>query len=147
MTRQKPIILLIEDNPDDELLMRRALSQNKVRAELIVAHDGEEALEYLFASGPRRIPLPDLILLDLKLPKMSGLELLRYLRAQHTTEHIPIVILTTSSEERDILESYRLGGNSYIHKPVDFAEFSRVVRHLGLYWLELNHPLTMKGAQ
>ncbi len=142
---QESIILLIEDNPDDELLMRRALAKNKVQAELIVAHDGEEALECLFAE-PRRIPLPDLILLDLKLPKISGLELLRYLRAQRTTEHIPIVILTTSSEERDILESYRLGGNSYIHKPVDFAEFSSVVHHLGLYWLELNHPPTMKGA-
>ncbi len=135
------LILLIEDNPDDELLMRRALSQNHVEAELVVAHDGEEAIAYLYSQEMQQGPRPALILLDLKLPKVSGLEVLRRIRAHETTAHLPVVILTTSSEERDILESYRLGGNSYIKKPVDFAEFSCVVRNLGLYWLELNEPL------
>ncbi len=130
------IILLVEDDPDDEALTRRALEKNKVRNELIVAHDGQEALDYL-RDAPR---LPELVLLDLKLPKIDGLEVLRRLRADERTRLLPVVVLTSSNEERDVATSYALGANSYVRKPVDFKEFTEAARQLGLYWLLLNEP-------
>ena len=130
------VILLVEDNPDDEALTRRALQRNNVKNELIVARDGQEALDYLLGGGR----LPHLILLDLKLPKIDGLEVLRRLRADERTRLLPVVILTSSNEERDLVSSYRLGANSYVRKPVDFNEFSEAARQLGLYWLLLNEP-------
>ncbi len=130
------IILLIEDNPDDEALTRRALQKNNVTNEMVVAHDGQEALDYLF--GPGR--LPQLILLDLKLPKIDGLEVLRRLRAEERTRLLPVVVLTSSNEERDLVTSYSLGANSYVRKPVDFKEFTEAARQLGVYWLLLNEP-------
>ncbi len=130
------IILLIEDNPDDEALTRRALQKNNVTNEMVVAHDGQEALDYLFGAGR----LPQLILLDLKLPKIDGLEVLRRLRAEERTRLLPVVVLTSSNEERDLVTSYSLGANSYVRKPVDFKEFTEAARQLGLYWLLLNEP-------
>ena len=130
------VILLVEDNPDDEALTRRALQRNNVKNELIVARDGQEALDYLLGGGR----LPHLILLDLKLPKIDGLEVLRRLRADERTRLLPVVVLTSSNEERDLVSSYRLGANSYVRKPVDFNEFSEAARQLGLYWLLLNEP-------
>lgn len=136
------IILLVEDNPDDEALTLRALRQHHIKNEVVVAHDGVEALEYFF--GPGRFTgrdmslMPEVILLDLKLPKMDGLEVLRRLRADERTKLLPVVILTSSNEERDIVESYRLGANSYVRKPVDFVQFANAVLQLGLYWLILN---------
>ena len=136
------VILLVEDNPDDELLTLRAFKKSNILNEIIVARDGAEALDYLFATGAyaERDPdeLPQLILLDLKLPKMSGLEVLRYLRTNEQTRLLPIVILTSSDEERDIIDGYELGANSYVRKPVDFAQFAEAVQRLGLYWLVLN---------
>ncbi len=136
-------ILLVEDNPDDEALTRRAFAKNKITNPVVVAHDGAEALEYLFddsihvagASG-----LPILTLLDLKLPKIDGLTVLRRLRADPRTKLLPVVILTSSGEQQDLVEGYGLGANSYIRKPVDFAQFMEAVRQLGLYWLVLNSP-------
>lgn len=136
-------ILLVEDNPDDEALTRRAFAKNKITNPVVVAHDGAEALEYLFddsihvagASG-----LPILTLLDLKLPKIDGLTVLRRLRADSRTKLLPVVILTSSGEQQDLVEGYGLGANSYIRKPVDFAQFMEAVRQLGLYWLVLNSP-------
>jgi len=130
------IILLVEDNPDDEALTRRALQKNNVTNEMVVAHDGQEALDYLFGAGR----LPQLILLDLKLPKIDGLEVLRRLRAEERTRLLPVVILTSSNEERDLVTSYSLGANSYVRKPVDFKEFTEAARQLGVYWLLLNEP-------
>jgi two-component system response regulator len=139
--RQKTI-LLVEDNPDDEALTLRALRKSNIMNEVVVARDGVEALDYLFASGAHaeRDPsrMPEFVLLDLKLPKVSGLEVLRRLRADERTKLLPVVVLTSSNEGRDILESYRLGANSYIRKPVDFTQFIEAVRQLGLYWLVLN---------
>lgn len=138
----KKIILLVEDNPDDELLMLRALTKNRIANEVIVTRDGVEALDYLFGTGDyteRDMSLmPQVILLDLKLPKIDGLEVLRRLRADERTKHIPAVILTTSSEQQDIVRSYDLGANSYVQKPVDFDEFIEATRQLGLYWLVIN---------
>ena len=135
-------ILLVEDNPDDELLTIRALKKNNIANEIVVARDGVEALEYLFATGAYEgrdiLDQPQLILLDLKLPKVDGLEVLKQLRAHTVTRYIPVVILTTSSEQRDIINSYEDGANSYIRKPVDFDQFVDAVRQLGLYWLVLN---------
>ena len=135
-------ILLVEDNADDEALTIRALKKNNIMNEVVVAHDGAEALEYLFGTGKhagRNTSLmPEVILLDLKLPKIDGLEVLRRLRADERTGLLPVVVLTSSKEERDMIESYRLGANSYVRKPVDFAQFSEAVRQLGLYWLILN---------
>src|SRR3989441_569736 len=128
------IILLVEDNADDEALTRRALQKHNLKNELVVAHDGQEALDYLFKGGR----LPQLILLDLKLPKVDGLEVLRRLRADERTRLLPVVILTSSNEERDLVAGYSLGANSYVRKPVDFTEFIGAVRQLGLYWLILN---------
>jgi len=138
------IILLVEDNPDDEALTLRALTQNKIVNEVVVAHDGAEALDYLFATGAYAgrdlTAMPQLILLDLKLPKIDGLEVLQLLRADPRTRLLPVVILTSSREDRDVVESYRHCANSYIRKPVDFAQFIEAVRQLGLYWLVLNEP-------
>lgn len=134
-------ILLVEDNPDDEALTLRAFRKNNITNEVVVARDGAEALDYLFASGGysnREAVLPQIVILDLKLPKIDGLEVLRRLRAAPQTKLLPVVILTSSNEERDRLESYGLGANSYVRKPVDFAQFVDAVRQLGLYWLLLN---------
>lgn len=129
-------ILLVEDNPDDEALTLRALSRNNVNARVIVVHDGQEALEWLAAADEP----PALILLDLQLPKIDGLEVLRRLRANPRTALVPVVILTSSKEDRDRAGGYRGGANSYVQKPVDFAEFVDAVRQLGVYWLVLNQP-------
>lgn len=138
------VILLVEDNPDDEALTIRALKKNNILNEVIVARDGVEALDYLFGTGSyegRDVTiLPEVILLDIKLPKMDGLEVLRRLRNDDRTATLPVVVLTSSKEEGDLVESYRLGANSYVRKPVDFNQFSEAVRQLGLYWLVLNEP-------
>jgi CheY-like chemotaxis protein len=140
----KKTILLVEDNPDDQDLTLRALKKNKILNEVIVADDGAEALDYLLGSGEdadrEKHKLPVVILLDLKLPKIDGLEVLRRIRADERTKLLPVVILTSSTEERDLVESYKLGANSYIRKPVDFDKFSEAVRQMGLYWLVLNEP-------
>jgi CheY-like chemotaxis protein len=137
-------ILLVEDNPSDVGLTRRAFVKCAIKNPLVVAEGGQDALDYLFATGAhserRADALPVLILLDLKLPGIDGLEVLRRVRADSRTRRIPVVILTSSSEERDIATGYDLGTNSYIRKPVDFQQFSEVVRQLGLYWLVINEP-------
>jgi two-component system response regulator len=136
------IILLVEDNPDDEELTVRALRKNNIVNQVIVARDGVEALDYLFAQGQyaNRDPqaMPQVILLDLKLPKLDGLGVLRSLRADDRTKLLPVVILTSSNEEKDRIDGYGLGANSYVRKPVDFNQFSEAARQLGLYWLVLN---------
>jgi CheY-like chemotaxis protein len=129
-------ILVVEDNPDDEKLTLRALRQCDVPHIIRVARDGAEAVEFLF--GDSSAVMPDLILLDLKLPKINGLEVLAKIRSELKTRGLPIVVLTSSDEDRDILESYNLGANSYIRKPVDFDEFMDAVRQLGVYWLSMN---------
>ena len=144
MKLKPKIILLVEDNPSDVGLTKRALEKSRIANELVVAEDGQEALDYLFGGDPLTDPkmneLPAFILLDLKLPKMDGLQVLRQIRADERTSRVPVVILTTSSEEDDIAQSYKLGANSYIRKPVDFKQFAEVVQHLGLYWLIMNEP-------
>ncbi|OIQ99405.1 response regulator rcp1 [mine drainage metagenome] len=132
------IILLVEDNPDDEVLTLRALRKNNMMNEVVVARDGQEALDYFFGEEASGNPVPTLMLLDLKLPKVNGLEVLRHIRANQRTTLQPIVILTSSKEEQDIINGYRLGANSYIRKPVDFNQFMEAIRQLGLYWLVLN---------
>lgn len=138
------VILLVEDSADDEALTLRALGRNNISNEVVVARDGEEALDWLFATGryaDRRPPeQPALILLDLKLPKIDGLEVLRRIRQHPATRFVPVVILTSSREEHDRLHGYRNGANSYIRKPIDFAHFVEAVRQVGLYWLVLNEP-------
>jgi two-component system, response regulator len=135
-------ILLIEDNADDEALTCRALQKNQILNELVVARDGAEALDYLFGAGGfagRNLDhTPAVILLDLKLPKIDGLEVLARIRADERTRLLPVVILTSSKEEQDLAQSYALGANSYMRKPVDFVQFTEAVRNLGLYWLVLN---------
>lgn len=137
-------ILLVEDNPDDEALTLRALKKNNILNEVIVARDGAEALDYLFGTGAYAgrdtTVMPAVILLDLKLPKIDGLEVLRRLRADKRTRLLPVVILTSSKEEQDLINGYSLGANSYVRKPVDFVKFIEAVRQLGLYWLVLNEP-------
>jgi two-component system, response regulator len=149
MVVHEKVILLVEDNPDDEALTLRALKKNNILNSVVVAHDGVEALDYLFATGKylgRDVTdQPQLVLLDLKLPKIDGLEVLRRLRADERTRLQPVVILTTSNEDRDILSSYKLGANSYIRKPVDFEQFMEAVRQLGLYWLVLNTSPPARG--
>ena len=144
MRVSEKILLLVEDNPDDEALAIRALKRNHISNEIVVAHDGVEALDYLFGTGiyaGRDLYVkPAVILLDLKLPCVDGLEVLRRLREDESNRLLPVVILTTSSEEQDLLDSYSLGCNSYIRKPVDFLQFSEAVRQLGMYWLLMNQP-------
>jgi CheY-like chemotaxis protein len=132
------IILLIEDNADDELLTLRALRNNNIHNKVVVARDGQEALDYFFNKNIPENPMPTVVLLDLKLPKVNGLEVLQRIREDERTSLQPVVILTSSKEEQDIINSYRLGANSYIRKPVDFSQFMEAVRQLGLYWLVLN---------
>jgi two-component system response regulator len=141
MTRSG-IILLVEDNPDDVELTLRAFEKSKLVNKVVVARDGQEALEYLFATGAHagrgEDEDPQVVLLDLKLPKLDGLNVLRRIRADERTKRLPVVILTSSNEERDLIASYDLGANSFVRKPVDFAEFIEASRNLGLYWLVLN---------
>lgn len=136
------IILLVEDNPDDEELTMRALKKNNISNEIVVARDGAEALDYLFARGKysKRDTsiMPQLILLDLKLPKIDGIEVLKQIRSDDRTKLLPVVILTLSKEQQDLVDGYSSGANSYIRKPVDFKEFVKAVGQLGLYWLVLN---------
>ena len=144
----KRFILLVEDNPDDVELTKRALKIHNIANDVIVARDGVEALDYLFATGAYAgrdmIVTPQLILLDLKLPKVDGMEVLRRLRSDERTMFLPVVILTSSKEEQDLVNGYKLHANSYIRKPVDFNQFSEAVRQLGLYWLVLNEPMPRK---
>lgn len=146
----KKIILLVEDNPDDVELTMRALKKNNIQNEVVVAKDGAEALDYLFAtgshSGRNTGVMPQIVLLDLKLPKVSGLEVLERLRADNRTKLLPVVILTSSKEEQDLVDGYSRGANSYIRKPVDFNQFTEAVRQLGLYWLLLNEPPPVQKA-
>lgn len=137
-------ILLVEDDADTEALTLRALRRGGVPHSLVVARDGVEALDYLFGTGLHagRDPavLPSVVLLDLKLPRLDGLEVLRRIRAEERTRFLPVVILTSSDEERDRIEGYRYGANSYVRKPVDYDQFVEAIRQLGLYWLLLNEP-------
>jgi two-component system response regulator len=142
------IILLVEDNPSDIGLTQRALAKSRIANEMVVAEDGQEALDYLFATGKytaREVSdIPALVLLDLKLPGVDGLEVLRQIRLDPRTSRLQVVILTTSKEEQDVAQSYDLGANSFIRKPVDFTQFAEAVEHLGLYWLVLNEPAPPK---
>jgi two-component system response regulator len=142
------IILLVEDNPSDVELTKRALTQNNIVNKMVVAEDGVEALDYLFGTGKyagRDInDFPAVVLLDIKLPKVNGLEVLQKIRGNAVTELLPVVILTSSDQEQDVITSYKLGANSYIRKPVDFQQFAEAVRNLGLYWLILNEPPPLK---
>lgn len=141
-------ILLVEDNPSDIALTQRALAKSHVANELVISEDGQEALDYLFGAGEHAgqetRELPAVVLLDLKLPRVDGLEVLRRIRADARTKRLPVVILTTSREERDVAESYDRGANSYIRKPVDFTQFADAIRQLGLYWLVLNEAPPVK---
>jgi two-component system response regulator len=136
------VILLVEDNPKDEELTLRALKKSHIVNPVVVARDGVEALDYLFARGAHanrdRAAMPQVVLLDLKLPKVDGLEVLKALRADELTRRLPVVVLTSSVEEQDLIRSYNLGANSYVRKPVDFVQFIEAVRQLSLYWLILN---------
>ena len=140
---ENKVILLVEDNPRDEALTRRALKKSNIVNEIVVAHDGVEALDYLLRhrnafAGRDLTVMPQLVLLDLKLPKMDGLEVLRKLRADKRTRRLPVVVFTSSSEEEDVIKSYSLGANSYVRKPVEFEQFLEATKQLGLYWLVLN---------
>lgn len=146
---ERKVILLVEDNADDVALTLRSLSKSKVVNEVVVVRDGVEALEYLLGtddsdSGKLGV-LPEVILLDLKLPKIDGLEVLRRIRSHERTKLVPVVVLTSSDEEPDLVESYRLGANSYVRKPVDFTRFAEAIRHLELYWMVLNQSPPKKG--
>ncbi|MEY4705578.1 MAG: hypothetical protein RL042_1783 [Nitrospirota bacterium] len=147
---QNKTILLVEDNPDDELLTLRGLRQGNVVNKIVVARDGVEALDYLFGTGVHEgrdaRDLPQVVLLDLKLPKIDGLEVLKRIREDPRTRLLPVVILTSSKEEQDLIKSYSLGANSYIRKPVDFAQFAEAVRQLKLYWLVLNEQPPANGG-
>ena len=143
MLDETKVILLVEDNPDDEALTLRAFAKNNIGNRIVVVRDGAEALEWLFKRGQhakRGEPEPQIVLLDLKLPKVDGLEVLRQMRDDPRTRLMPVVILTSSKEESDILRGYELRANSYIRKPVDFARFVEAVREIGMYWLVLNEP-------
>ena len=147
---EEKTILLVEDNPDDEALTLRALNKNNIRNRVVVAHDGVEALDYLFKTGihagGNESELPQVIMLDLKLPKIDGIEVLRRVRGDERTRLLPVVILTSSKEQQDIVNGYGLGANSYVRKPVDFQQFVDGVRQLGLYWLVLNEPPSGHGS-
>lgn len=143
------VILLVEDNPDDEVLTLRALKKNNIGNEVVVARDGAEALDYCFGTGVYAgrdmSVMPSMTLLDLKLPKIDGLEVLQRIRADDRTKLLPVVILTSSKEEQDLIDGYSLGANSYIRKPVDFGQFVEAVRQLGLYWLVLNETAPQRA--
>jgi len=140
----KNVLLLVEDNPDDEELTLLAFEQSNLSKEVVVAHDGVEALDYLFGTGiyanRNTDAMPSLILLDLQLPKINGLEVLQRIRSDSRTQLLPVVILSTSNEQRDLINSYSLGCNSYIRKPVDYDQFVTAVQQLGMYWLLINEP-------
>ena len=144
------VILLVEDNPDGVELTLRSLRQHNISNEVVVTRDGAEALDYLFSTGAYASRdtgnMPAVVLLDLKLPKIDGLEVLRRIRADERTELLPVVILTSSTEEQDLINGYKLGANSYVQKPVDFAQFSEAIRLLGMYWLVLNEPPPRGGG-
>jgi CheY-like chemotaxis protein len=150
MNVKTKVILLVEDNPSDVGLTQRAFAKSHVTNELVVAEDGQEALDYLFGAGAhtgRNVrEQPALVLLDLKLPRVDGMEVLRRIRADARTSRLPVVILTTSTEEQDVARSYDLGANSYIRKPVDFVQFIHAVEQLGLYWLVINETAQPKGT-
>jgi len=141
-------ILLVEDNPDDVELTLLAFKKYKIKNEIVVIQNGAEALDYLFAEGAYAgrdlCNMPAVILLDLKLPKIGGLEVLRRIRTDERTKFLPVVILTSSKEEQDLIDGYKFGANSYVRKPVDFAQFTEAARQLGLYWLILNEPPSRK---
>jgi two-component system, response regulator len=147
----KPTILLVEDNPDEVLLTQRALRKSPVEVDLVVARDGVEAIDYLLATGSYAYRdaalLPTIVLLDLKLPKLNGLEVLRQVRKAEQTHALPVIILTSSREEQDIAACYACGANSYVRKPVDFTEFTEMVRLLSTYWLQCNEQLPRRGGQ
>jgi CheY-like chemotaxis protein len=140
-------ILLVEDNPDDEALTLRAFKKSKIRNEVVVMRDGAEALAYLFPSNGDAVPYPALVLLDLNLPKVGGLEVLRKMRADERTHLMPVVVLTSSKLEEDILDSYRNGANAYVRKPVKFSDFAEAVSTLGVFWLLLNEPVPGYGPE
>lgn len=142
MEKSKKPILLVEDNPDDVELAQRAFRKNRIGNEIVVARDGVGALDYLFGTGPyaggEPPELPQVVLLDLRMPRLGGLEVLKRIRAEPRTRRLPVVIMTSSNEEEDLVQGYDLGANSYIRKPVDFCQFSEAIRQLGLYWIVLN---------
>lgn len=143
-------LLLVEDNPDDEALIRRALQKNSFNHEVVVVRDGEEALHYLFATGAfsgRSAEQPKFILLDLKLPKLNGLEVLRRVRDDSRTKLVPVIIFTSSNEEKEIIASYRIGANSYVRKSVDFAKFNDALRQLCTYWFDVNENAAPTALQ
>jgi len=144
MDQMSKTILLVEDNPDDVKLTLRAFKRNNMLNPIVVARDGVEALDFLFARGAHAEragkPLPTLVILDLKLPKLDGLEVLKAVRGDARTRLVPVVILTSSKEQQDLIQGYALGANSYVRKPVDFTEFMEAVRLLGIYWLMTNQP-------
>ena len=146
---ENKIILLVEDNPDDVLLTMRALKKANIANEVVVAQDGVEALDYFAGAGVfadrGAVIMPEVVLLDLKLPRINGLEVLKRLRSDKQTKFLPVVILTSSKEDRDLIASYESGANSFVSKPVDFNKFSEAVQQLGLYWLVLNHPAPLKN--
>jgi len=151
MIQEDHVILLVEDNADDVELTRRAFEKCRIVNQMVVASDGQEALDYLFTEGGHAgrdaALMPRVVLLDLNLPRMSGLDVLRRLRTEERTKRLPVVVLTTSMEERDVIDSYDLGASSYVRKPVDFAQFLEAAKQLGLYWLALNEPPPVAGAK
>lgn len=148
MTRNR-VILLVEDNPNDVELTLRAFQRSRVTNEIVVARDGEEAIHYLFSTGSYadRDPamMPEVVLLDMKLPKLDGLGVLRRMRSDERTRRLPVVMLTSSKEQKDVVSSYDLGANSFVRKPVDFAQFVDAAAHLGIYWLTMNEPASEPG--
>jgi two-component system response regulator len=153
MEKGQKVILLVEDNPDDEKLTVMGFKRNNIANPIVVAHDGKEALDYLFCQGAyaERDPLelPQVVVLDLKLPKIHGIEVLKKIRENPETHYLPVVVLTSSKEDRDIVETYELGVNAYVQKPVDFNEFGEAVKHLGMFWLLLNsapNPRSIRAA-